>query len=43
MGRNVLMGKGDTLLKVWLGDKKRFADLYNGSVFQGDKLWMRKS
>lgn len=32
------MGKGDTLLKVWLGDKKRFADLYNGSVFQGRQI-----
>lgn len=32
------MGKGDTSLALWLGDKKRFADLYNGNVFQGKQV-----
>lgn len=32
------MGKGDTALSTWLGDEKRFADLYNGSVFHGTQM-----
>ena len=32
------MGKSDTVLSTWLGDEKRFADLYNGSVFQGRQM-----
>ena len=32
------MGKGDTVLSTWLGDERRFADLYNGSVFQGRQM-----
>lgn len=32
------MGKGDTSLSVWLGDKERFADLFNGAVFQGEQI-----
>ena len=32
------MGKSDTVLSAWLGDEKRFADLYNGSVFQGRQM-----
>ena len=32
------MGKSDTALSTWLGDEKRFADLYNGSVFQGRQM-----
>lgn len=32
------MGKGDTSLSVWLEDKERFADLFNGAVFQGEQI-----
>ena len=32
------MGKSDTALSTWLGDERRFADLYNGSVFQGTQM-----
>ena len=32
------MGKSDTVLSTWLGDERRFADLYNGSVFQGRQM-----
>lgn len=32
------MGKGDTALTVWLGDKERFADLFNGSIFHGEQI-----
>ena len=32
------MGKKDTAIKVWLGDKARFADLFNGTVFQGEQI-----
>ena len=32
------MGKGDTALSAWLGDKERFADLFNGTVFQGEQI-----
>ena len=32
------MGKSDTALVTWFGNKKRFADLYNGSVFQGEQI-----
>ena len=29
------MGKSDIAIKKWLGNKERFADLFNGVVFQG--------
>ena len=32
------MGKSDTALSTWLGDEKRFADLYNGSIFHGTQM-----
>lgn len=32
------MGKSDTALVTWLGNKERFADLYNASVFQGEQV-----
>lgn len=32
------MGKGDTAGKMWLSDKERFADLFNGTVFQGKQV-----
>lgn len=32
------MGKGDTALSVWFGDKERFADLFNGTLFQGEQI-----
>ena len=32
------MGKSDTVLSTWLGDEKRFADLYNGSIFHGTQM-----
>ena len=32
------MGKKDTAIKTWLGDKARFADLFNGTVFQGEQI-----
>lgn len=32
------MGKGDTAGKQWLSDKERFADLFNGTVFQGKQV-----
>jgi hypothetical protein len=36
--RSMPMGKSDTALVTWFGNKKRFADLYNGSVFQGEQV-----
>lgn len=36
--RSMPMGKSDTALVTWFGNKKRFADLYNGSVFQGEQI-----
>lgn len=32
------MGKSDIAVKQWLGKKERFADLFNGVVFQGKKV-----
>ena len=32
------MGKGDTAVNTWFSDKKRFADLFNGTVFQGEQI-----
>lgn len=32
------MGKGDTAGKLWLSDKKRFADLFNGTIFYGKQV-----
>ena len=32
------MGKNDIAVKRWLSDKNRFADLFNGTVFQGKEI-----
>lgn len=32
------MGKSDIAVKQWLGKKERFADLFNGTVFQGRQV-----
>ncbi len=32
------MGKSDIAIKKWLGNKERFADLFNGVVFQGNQI-----
>lgn len=32
------MGKSNIAVKQWLRDKKRFADLFNGTVFQGKQI-----
>lgn len=32
------MGRGDVAVKQWIGDKKRFADLFNGIVFRGKQI-----
>ena len=37
-GGSMPMGKSDTALVTWLGNKERFADLYNASVFQGEQV-----
>lgn len=34
------MGKNDIFMKRWLSDKKRFADLINGSLFQGKQIFV---
>lgn len=34
------MGKSDTAVNIWLGDKTRFADLFNASVFDGKQIVM---
>ena len=34
------MGKSDTAVNIWLGDKARFADLFNASVFDGEQVVM---
>lgn len=34
----MLMGKADVAVRQWLSDKERFADLFNGTVFQGKKV-----
>lgn len=34
------MGKSDTAVNIWLGDKARFADLFNASVFDGEQIVM---
>ena len=33
------MGNNDIFMKRWLSDKKRFADLINGSLFQGEQVF----
>lgn len=33
------MGNNDIFMKRWLSDKKRFADLINGSLFQGKQVF----
>lgn len=32
------MGKGNAAVKQWLGNKNRYADLFNGVVFEGKKV-----
>ena len=32
------MGKEDTAVKIWLSDNRRFADLFNGTVFGGEQV-----
>lgn len=32
------MGKNDIAVKKWLSDKKRFADLFNGTFFNGEQI-----
>ena len=32
------MGRADIAVKNWLNDNGRFADLFNGSVFNGRKI-----
>lgn len=32
------MGKGNVAVKQWLGNPRRFADLFNGIVFQGKQV-----
>lgn len=32
------MGRGNVAVKQWISDKKRFADLFNGVVFQGKQI-----
>ncbi len=34
----MLMGRADVAVRRWLGDKERFADLFNGTVFQGEEV-----
>ncbi len=33
------MGNNDIFMKRWLSDKERFADLINGSLFQGEQIF----
>ena len=37
------MGKSDVYMKRWLSNKERFADLVNGSLFQGRQVFSGKS
>lgn len=32
------MGKADAAVKIWLNDNERFADLFNGTMFQGEQV-----
>lgn len=32
------MGKADIAVKNWLNDNERFADLFNGTVFDGQQI-----
>ena len=32
------MGKRDLASKIWLSDKRRYADLFNGTVFRGRQI-----
>lgn len=34
------MGKGNAAVRQWMSDRKRFADLFNGSVFHGEQIVM---
>ena len=34
----MLMGKADVAVRQWLSDKGRFADFFNGVVFQGEEF-----
>ena len=33
----MLMGKADAAVKIWLNDNERFADLFNGTMFQASR------
>lgn len=37
------MGKADAAVKNWLGDKRRFADLFNGVLFGGEQVLTENS
>ncbi len=32
------MGRADVAVKIWLNDNERFADLFNGTIFGGEKI-----
>ena len=32
------MGKGNAAVKQWLGNKNRYADLFNGILFEGEEV-----
>lgn len=32
------MGRGDTAAKIWFRNKDRFADLFNGTIFDGEQM-----
>ena len=34
----IWMAKDDVALKVWLSNKERFADLFNGTIFEGQQV-----
>ncbi|MBQ8663910.1 MAG: hypothetical protein IJ471_08635, partial [Eubacterium sp.] len=36
------MGTGNTVVKQWLRDKERFADLFNGQMFNGKQVVLAK-
>lgn len=37
------MGKADVNVNIWLNEKKRFADLFNGVLIKESKWYGRKS
>nr|WP_296100644.1 hypothetical protein [uncultured Mediterraneibacter sp.] len=32
------MGKADVNINIWLSEKKRFADLFNGVIYKGKQV-----